>query len=59
MEPIGFHAVDPDGPGIHLGGGWWLGGEFRLRYQVNSRLMLESRTGTVSNLDIVYTVRKK
>ena len=34
-------------------------GTLLLRYQVNRRLMLESRTGTVSNLDIVYSVKKK
>jgi translocation and assembly module TamB len=34
-------------------------GTLLLRYQVSRRLMLESRTGTVSNLDIVYSVKKQ
>ena len=34
-------------------------GTLLLRYQLNDRIVLESRTGTVSNLDIVYTVKKK
>ena len=34
-------------------------GTLLLRYQINNRLMLESRTGTVSNLDIVYSVKKQ
>jgi len=34
-------------------------GTLLLRYQLTNRLMLESRTGTVSELDIVYTVREK
>lgn len=34
-------------------------GTLLLRYQINNRLSLESRTGTVSNLDIVYSVRKR
>ena len=34
-------------------------GTLLLRYEVNRRLILESRTGTVSNLDIVYSVKKK
>ncbi|MBT8077787.1 MAG: translocation/assembly module TamB domain-containing protein, partial [Gammaproteobacteria bacterium] len=34
-------------------------GTLLLRYQLSERLILESRTGTVSNLDIVYSVKKK
>ncbi len=34
-------------------------GELLLRYQLNDRLILESRTGSVSNLDIVYSVKKE
>jgi translocation and assembly module TamB len=34
-------------------------GTLLLRYQINDRLILESRTGTVSNLDILYRRRKK
>ncbi len=34
-------------------------GELLLRYQLNDRLVLESRTGEVSNLDILYSVRKR
>ena len=34
-------------------------GTLLLRYQINERVVLESRTGTVSNLDIVYRRRKK
>ena len=34
-------------------------GTLLLRYQLNDRITLESRTGTVSNLDIVYSVKKK
>jgi translocation and assembly module TamB len=34
-------------------------GTLLLRYQMTERLVLESRTGTVSNLDIVYRVRTR
>ncbi|MCO4811686.1 MAG: translocation/assembly module TamB domain-containing protein [Gammaproteobacteria bacterium] len=34
-------------------------GTLLLRYQLTDRLVLESRTGTVSNFDILYTVKKK
>ena len=34
-------------------------GTLLLRYQLNERIVLESRTGSVSNLDIVYSVKKK
>ena len=34
-------------------------GTLLLRYQMTERLVLESRTGTVSNLDIVYRVRSR
>jgi translocation and assembly module TamB len=34
-------------------------GTLLLRYQLNERLMLESRTGTVSNLDLLYRARKR
>jgi translocation and assembly module TamB len=34
-------------------------GTLLLRYQLNNRLILESRTGTVSNLDIVYSVKRQ
>jgi len=34
-------------------------GTLLLRYQLSDRLVLESRTGTVSNLDILYSVKKK
>jgi translocation and assembly module TamB len=34
-------------------------GTLLLRYQLNERLVLESRTGTVSNFDIVYRRRKQ
>ena len=34
-------------------------GTLLLRYQLNNRLVLESRTGTVSELDLVYSVKKK
>ena len=34
-------------------------GTLLLRYQLNNRLVLESRTGTTSNLDIVYSVKKE
>jgi len=34
-------------------------GTLLLRYQLTDRLVLESRTGTVSNFDIVYKVKKK
>jgi translocation and assembly module TamB len=34
-------------------------GTLLLRYQLNERIVLESRTGTVSNFDIVYRRRKK
>lgn len=32
-------------------------GTLLLRYQLSDRLVLESRTGTVSNLDILYRVK--
>jgi translocation and assembly module TamB len=34
-------------------------GTLLLRYELNERVILESRTGTVSNLDVVYRVKKK
>ena len=34
-------------------------GTLLLRYELNERLVLESRTGSVSNLDVVYSVKKK
>ena len=34
-------------------------GTLLLRYRLSERLMLESRTGEVSNLDLIYTVRKR
>jgi translocation and assembly module TamB len=34
-------------------------GTLLLRYQLTDRIVLESRTGTVSNFDIVYKVKKK
>lgn len=34
-------------------------GSLLLRYQLNSRLVLESRAGTASELDLVYSVRKQ
>ncbi len=34
-------------------------GTLLLRYQLTERIMLESRTGTVSNLDVVYSVKKQ
>ncbi|MBT8081785.1 MAG: translocation/assembly module TamB domain-containing protein, partial [Gammaproteobacteria bacterium] len=34
-------------------------GTLLLRYQLTSRIVLESRTGSVSNLDVVYSVKKK
>ena len=34
-------------------------GTLLLRYRLNDRITLESRTGTVSNFDIVYSVKKK
>lgn len=34
-------------------------GSLLLRYQLTDRIILESRTGTVSNFDIVYSVKKK
>jgi len=34
-------------------------GTLLLRYQLTDRLILESRTGTVSNFDILYKVKKK
>ncbi len=34
-------------------------GSLLLRYQLNERLVLESRTGVNSNLDLVYRVRKQ
>ena len=34
-------------------------GTLLLRYQLSSRLILESRSGSVRNLDVVYSVKKK
>ena len=34
-------------------------GTLLLRYQLTDRLVLESRTGAVSNFDILYRVKKK
>ena len=34
-------------------------GTLLLRYQINDRLLLESQTGSVSNLDLIYSVKKK
>ncbi len=34
-------------------------GTLLLRYQLSDRIILESRTGTVSNLDVVYSVKKQ
>lgn len=34
-------------------------GSLLLRYQINERLVIESRTGSVSNVDLVYRVRKQ
>ena len=34
-------------------------GSLLLRYQLTDRLILESRTGTVSNLDLLYSVKKQ
>ncbi len=34
-------------------------GTLLLRYQLTDRIVLESRTGTVSNLDVVYSVKKQ
>ena len=34
-------------------------GSLLLRYQLNERLVIESRTGANSNFDIVYRVRKQ
>jgi translocation and assembly module TamB len=34
-------------------------GTLMLRYQLNERFMLESRSGTVSNLDLLYRARKR
>lgn len=34
-------------------------GTLLLRYRLNDRITLESRTGTVSNFDIVYSVKKQ
>ena len=34
-------------------------GTLLLRYQLTDRITLESRTGTVSNLDVLYSVKKK
>ena len=34
-------------------------GTLLLRYQLTDRIILESRTGTVSNFDIVYSVKKQ
>ena len=33
-------------------------GSLLLRYQLSDRLILESRTGSVSNLDLIYSVKK-
>jgi translocation and assembly module TamB len=33
-------------------------GTLLLRYQLNKRLVVESRSGTISNVDIVYSVKK-
>lgn len=34
-------------------------GTLLLRYQLTDRIVLESRTGTVSNLDVLYSVKKE
>ena len=34
-------------------------GTLLLRYQLSDRIILESRTGTVSNFDVLYSVKKK
>jgi len=34
-------------------------GTLLLRYQLSDRIILESRTGTVSNFDILYSVKKQ
>ncbi len=34
-------------------------GTLLLRYQLTDRIILESRTGTVSNFDVLYSVKKK
>ena len=34
-------------------------GTLLLRYQLTDRIILESRTGTISNLDVVYSVKKQ
>ena len=34
-------------------------GTLMLRYQLNDRFVLESRTGTISSLDLLYSVKKK
>lgn len=34
-------------------------GTLLLRYQLNSRMVLESRSGSVNNVDVVYSVKKK
>jgi translocation and assembly module TamB len=34
-------------------------GTLLLRYQLSDRIVLESRTGTVSNLDVLYSVKKQ
>ncbi len=34
-------------------------GTLLLRYQLSERIILESRTGTISNFDILYSVKKK
>ena len=34
-------------------------GSLLLRYELTDRLVLESRTGTVSNLDLLYSVKKQ
>ena len=33
-------------------------GSLLLRYELNSRLILESRSGSVNNVDLVYSVKK-
>ena len=34
-------------------------GTLLLRYQLTDRIILESRTGIVSNFDVLYSVKKK
>lgn len=34
-------------------------GTLLLRYQLSDRIILESRTGTISNFDVLYSVKKK